>query len=34
MKLKYGMNRAKFVLDFGNGNIEEINMKIFLWDHS
>ena len=34
MKLKYGMNKAKFVMDFGNGVLEEINLKIFLWDYS
>ena len=34
MKLKYGMNRAKFVMDFGKGVLEEINLKIFLWDYS
>lgn len=28
------MNKAKFILDFENGNTEEINLKIFLWDHS
>ena len=34
MKLKYGENTAKFVMDFGNNMIEEIRMKIFLWDHA
>ena len=28
------MNKAKFIMDFGNGNTEEISLKIFLWDHS
>lgn len=34
MKLKYGKNEAKFVLDVGIGVKEEISMKIFLWDSS
>ena len=33
MRLKYGKNVAKFVLDVGLGTTEEIEMKIFLWDH-
>ena len=32
MKLKYGKNVAKFVLDCGTDAKEEITMKVFLWD--
>ena len=33
MRLKYGKNVAKFTLDVGSGTAEDIEMKIFLWDH-
>lgn len=34
MNLKYGMNKARFVVKLKDGTNEEVIMKIFLWSHN